>query len=106
MTNQLNRRNFIKRSSVVGIAGCTLLLSAKLNSLNAFDNLSSINEPIDPTKLNYCGYTCPVDCKFLKEQDYKVTPEAYEQPTVNGCDARPQGVSTSFHIVVFDFFVQ
>ncbi len=75
MTNSSNRRNFIKGSFV---AGCTLLLSKNLPAgiLSHFQN-----EVPDPKKLNYCGYTCPSDCKFLvasEKNDPVLKKEAYE----------------------------
>ena len=39
------------------------------------------DEPIDPKKLNFCGYTCPKDCKFLKgtlDNNLELKREAWE----------------------------
>jgi hypothetical protein len=39
------------------------------------------DEPIDPKKLNYCGYKCPADCQFLKgslENNTDLKKQAYE----------------------------
>jgi len=76
MKNQFNRRKFIAAGA---FAGCTLLLSGKLSALNSFSHLQ--NEIPDPKKLNYCGYTCPKDCKFLEasvKNDPILKKEAYE----------------------------
>lgn len=51
-----------------------------------YANVASMNqinddEPIDPKALNYCGYKCPADCKFLKaslENNAELKKEAYE----------------------------
>lgn len=48
-------------------------------SANIFNYLQE-NVP-DPKKLNYCGYTCPKDCKFLiasEKNDPTLKKEAYE----------------------------
>lgn len=82
MTNQFSRRKFIKKSTLTGLAGCTLLMSAKLNPLHAFDHLAENNEAIDPSKLNFCGYTCPAECEFLKatkENNTELKKDAYEK---------------------------
>jgi len=68
-----NRRNFIKGSA---IAGCSLLIAGKLSAFSFPQN-----EIPDPKKLNYCGYTCPKDCKFLEaslKNDTELKKEAYE----------------------------
>lgn len=75
MTNSSNRRNFIKGGFA---AGCALMLYKNL-SANIFNYLQE-NVP-DPKKLNYCGYTCPKDCKFLiasEKNDPTLKKEAYE----------------------------
>lgn len=76
MKNKINRRNFVKRSSV---AGCVLLLSGRLSAFNPA--LYYQDEAPDPKKINYCGYSCPKDCKFLEasvKNDPKLKKEAYE----------------------------
>ncbi len=76
MTEKSNRRNFIKGTAA---AGCVLLLS---NKLSAFSHFSHLQEEVpDPKKLEYCGYTCPKDCKFLVasvKNDIELKKEAYE----------------------------
>jgi hypothetical protein len=61
-----NRRNFILKCSFACL-GCTPFI----NLLNgkALDNLQLLvdtDKTIDPKKLNYCGYTCPKDCKVYQ----------------------------------------
>lgn len=96
MKNQLNRRNFIKQSATAGIAGCALLMAAKLNPASAFVHLADGDEKPNPKALNYCGYTCPKDCKFLQatqQNDEKLKKEAYEMWHVKeryGADFDPE----------------
>ena len=81
MKNHLNRRNFIKQSAAVGVSGCALLMAAKLNPVSAFSRLAENKEVINPKVINFCGYTCPKDCKFLQatqQNDEKLKKEAYE----------------------------
>jgi hypothetical protein len=76
MENQINRRRFISAGTV---AGCALLISGKLSALSSFSHLQ--NEIPDPKKINYCGYSCPKDCKFLEasiKNDPVLKKEAYE----------------------------
>ena len=76
MKNHFNRRIFVTTGAV---AGCTLLLSGKLTAFNMFSHLH--NEIPDPKKINYCGYTCLADCKFLEasvKKDPVLKKEAYE----------------------------
>ncbi|WP_340110657.1 DUF3795 domain-containing protein [Maribellus mangrovi] len=74
MKTQPDRRRFIKNSSV---AGCAILISGKLMAF------SFPQEEVPyPKKLNYCGYTCPKDCKFLEaslKNDSSLKKEAYEE---------------------------
>lgn len=76
MNNQISRRKFMTAGVVTG---CALLLSGKLFANDAFTHL--LNQKPDPKKLNYCGYTCPNDCKFLEasvKNDPALKKEAYE----------------------------
>jgi hypothetical protein len=81
MLNKSDRRNFLKHTAVLGVSGCALLMAAKFNPLQAFDHKPDGNEVPDPLKMNYCGYSCPADCKFLiatKENNIDKKKEAYE----------------------------
>ncbi|HAN17152.1 MAG TPA: hypothetical protein DCQ24_00640 [Bacteroidales bacterium] len=42
---------------------CALMMSSRILAGNSLGKLFN-NEKIDPGKLNFCGYTCPADCKF------------------------------------------
>ena len=71
-SKQIDRRTFISASATV----CGLCVCSQL-PLTAFAG----DEPIDPKKLNFCGYTCPKDCKFLKgtlENDVELKKEAWK----------------------------
>ena len=76
MKNQLHRRTFVRTGT---IACCSLLLT---QNLPAFAHYSiREDEKPDPLKMNYCGYTCPTDCKFLVasiKNDPVLKKEAYE----------------------------
>jgi len=63
MESKIDRRKFLKKSSQAGIACCALMMGPKLFAANGMGIMFG-NERIDPKKLNYCGYTCPADCKF------------------------------------------
>jgi hypothetical protein len=81
MTTEVNRRDFLKKGALAGMAGCALLITARMNPL--FANSLQPDETVkpDPKKLNYCGYQCPSDCKFLKatqENNTELKKEAYE----------------------------
>ena len=43
------------------MGGCMILTGSKHPGTGRRQN----EEPIDPSKLCYCGYTCPEDCDFL-----------------------------------------
>ena len=55
-SKSIDRRTFISTGATV----CGLCMCSQL-PLTAWAG----DEPIDPKKLEYCGYTCPKDCKFL-----------------------------------------
>jgi len=80
MKSTVNRRKFIRNAAT---GGCALLLASQLKGAQSFARLiSSDEENIDPQALNYCGYTCPADCTFLKAtktNDAKLKKEAYEE---------------------------
>ena len=79
MTNQLNRRKFIKHSA---LTGCALLMAAQMNPMHAFFNEDNDTEVPDPAKLEYCGYKCPDSCEFYKatkENNTELKKKAYEK---------------------------
>ena len=78
MDQKLRRRDFLKRSSQAGLAGCALLICGK-----AFSSSIPImgDEVPDPRKLNYCGYTCPEKCDYLTatlNDDAKLKKECFK----------------------------
>ncbi len=80
MRKTLKRREFLIKGSAAGIACCAMFMGQK--GL-AFANMmrSAEDEPVDPKALNYCGYQCPSDCKFLQaslKNDAGLKKEAYE----------------------------
>lgn len=82
MSKQTNRRKFIKKSVATSLTGCALLIAAKYNPLGAFNYLAIADEIPDPSKLNYCGYTCSADCKLLKaseENNVELKKEAFTE---------------------------
>ena len=74
----IQRRDFIKKSCMIGVGCCALLASAKTNALNSF---FPADKDLDPIKLNYCGYTCPEGCEFRKasvDNDVELKKEAFK----------------------------
>lgn len=69
----IDRRTFISTGATVcGFCVCSQLPMAAWAG----------DEPIDPKKLNYCGYTCPEDCTFLRatlEGDLELKKEAWKE---------------------------
>jgi hypothetical protein len=79
MNSKLNRRDFIANSTKLGIAFCSFMIGSKLHAMD--HPFALTDDEIDPKKLNYCGYKCPEDCKFLKaslENDVELKKEAYK----------------------------
>jgi len=80
MKTELKRREFILKGCKAGIACCALLYGAKANALEGLRSFQRSDIP-DPKKLNYCGYTCPADCKMKKatlENNTALKKEAYD----------------------------
>jgi len=80
MKPEIKRRDFLRKSCQAGIIGCALLYSNKLKGMTNL--LVPADEKPDPKKLNYCGYTCPQGCLFLKatvENNIEKKKEAYEK---------------------------
>jgi len=79
MKNSIKRREFILKSCMAGISGCALLAGARLYGAENIKTFSA-DKP-DPKKFNYCGYTCPPDCKMKKatiENNLELKKEAYK----------------------------
>lgn len=80
MNSKFDRRDFFRKSTQAGMAGCLLLISP---SLLAAENLGHLDnqEALDPKKLNYCGYKCPDNCQFLEasvKNDPDLKKKAYD----------------------------
>jgi len=102
-TGPIDRRTFISTGATV----CGLCVCSQF-PFTAFAG----DEPIDPKKLNFCGYTCPKDCKFLQgtlQNDVELKRQAWkdwkieerfalefdeEQAICYGCKSldKPEGV--------------
>ena len=54
MSSKMDRRGFL----ATGLTVCGACLCARIPAF------ASDDEPIDPKKREYCGYTCPKDCPF------------------------------------------
>ena len=77
MKKTMNRRNFLKNSATTGAACCLMLGGANSFASTMFQD----GEKPDPKKLNYCGYTCPKDCKWLigsNNNDVALKQEGYK----------------------------
>lgn len=79
MKEKMNRRNFLRASSLAGFVCCGMLFSNQSQALTSVKKIFD-DELIDPAKLNYCGYKCPPDCKFKEasvKNDTVLLKEAY-----------------------------
>jgi hypothetical protein len=72
-TKPIDRRTFIcTGATVCGACVCSQLPLAAWAG----------DEPIDPRKLTFCGYTCPEDCKFLRatlDDDLELKKEVWKE---------------------------
>lgn len=74
----LPRRTFIRKTASACMGGCLFLNGLNLDAMGL--SWQEDQKP-DPESLNYCGYTCPGDCKFKKasiENDAKLKKEAFD----------------------------
>jgi hypothetical protein len=79
--NSINRRNFLIKGTQACIGACAIMAFNNTYANAGSMNLMKDEEPIDPKTLNYCGYKCPADCKFLKaslENNAELKKEAYD----------------------------
>ena len=58
-----DRREFLITGSRLGLAMCGLCV-CPVSSARAASDGEETQQPLDPKELNFCGYTCPADCKF------------------------------------------
>ncbi len=78
-SGDLDRRSFLRATSRAGLGMCGLCLCSGMPDLAAAGEPDGA--PIDPAKLEYCGYTCPDDCKFHQAtvaDDPQLKREAFE----------------------------
>jgi len=80
MIKSLKRREFLIKGSRAGIACCAMFMGAQRLT---YGNRMQLKDdgPIDPKALNYCGYKCPADCKFLQasvKNDSELKKQAYQ----------------------------
>lgn len=81
MKPTINRRNFLVKGTQACIGCCAIFAFSENLALGNSMLMLKDDEPIDPKKLNYCGYKCPVDCMFLKgtiDNNVKLKQEAYK----------------------------
>jgi hypothetical protein len=81
MSKTIHRRDFLKSSANVCLGCSALMLFPKIIANENSNFGLSTDEHLNPKLLNYCGYQCPADCKFLKaslENDAELKKEAYE----------------------------
>jgi hypothetical protein len=74
-SKSIDRRTFLSTGAKAGFTVCGLCVCSN------FDSFVFAGEKIDPEKLNYCGYTCPDDCKFLQgtlNNDVELKKEAWK----------------------------
>jgi hypothetical protein len=91
---------------------CGACIASRLPALAEEETSSEAQQVLTPAKLNYCGYSCPPDCKFLKgtlEDNIELRKEAFklwkieerfgvefdpEQAICYGCKApgKPEGI--------------
>jgi hypothetical protein len=78
-TRTSDRRVFLRETATAGAALCGLCMCSGIPAFAGEDG--DADKVIDPKKLNYCGYTCPKDCKFLEatlNDDVELKKEAYK----------------------------
>jgi hypothetical protein len=74
-----SRRTFLAAGAKAGMACCLMAAGPRLMAM------TSDRKTPDPSKLCYCGYDCPRDCKFLKatrKNDDSLKKEAFEEWTL------------------------
>ncbi len=74
----INRRVFLSDTAKAGVCFCGLCMCSPMAS---FAGKDGGEKKINLAKLNFCGYSCPDDCKFLKgtlEDDIELKREAWE----------------------------
>ncbi len=78
---RIDRRAFLTTGAQAGITLCGFCACAQFPLAAFAEEGEKPDEIIDPKKLNYCGYSCPPDCKFLKgtlDNDVELKKEAWK----------------------------
>ena len=77
---RIDRRTFLSNGARAGAClCCASALPGAARFALAGDEAG--DQPIVPADLNYCGYSCPPDCKFLKgtlDNDVELKKEAWQ----------------------------
>ena len=109
---KIDRRTVFQTGARAGIALCGVCLCTRFPALALAASIEEAETKLDPKKLNFCGYTCPEDCKFLEgtlKNDVELKREAWglwkieerfgvefdpEQAICYGCKAldKPAGI--------------
>ena len=79
MKTDLKRREFLSKVCNAGIACCALMMAPK--AFGSQNSMLNYDDEIDPKKLEYCGYKCPVDCPLRKataENNTEARKKVYE----------------------------
>jgi len=111
-SRKIDRRDFLTRGTRAGLAFCGACLCARTPLFAGTEDDPKAKQVLDPKTLEYCGYDCPEDCKFLlatKSGDVELKKEAWkewkieeqfgvpfdpEQAICHGCKApgKPEGI--------------
>ena len=62
----IDRRTFLSTGARAGVTMCGICVCAQFPGIARAGDSAGEEERIDPKKLNFCGYTCPKDCDFLR----------------------------------------
>ncbi len=79
--HDLDRRDFLATGTRLGVALCGACLWSGTPGFADIDKTQR-QPPLDPKKLNFCGYTCRGDCKFklgTLEDDVELKKQAFEE---------------------------
>ena len=80
------RRDFLKKMAATCAGGCLYSMAVNANSSGLLFKLDD-EKVLNPKELNYCGYKCPENCKFLEasiKNDVELKKEAYKEWEIEG----------------------
>jgi hypothetical protein len=81
LANKIDRRDFLTGSARACVALCGACICSRFPALAEGEAAAGEQKIPVPAELNYCGYKCPPDCKFLKatlENDVELKKEAWK----------------------------